>query len=193
MSERVPLPYDLVKAFVVASHARMNLVVDMLADEPALARASLDWGEGDWENGLEAAGHMGNREIAEHLLDHGQTPTVFSAAMMGEQKIVEPIVRQNASAAKTPGVHGISLIYHVAISGNVELAELVQSAADAPGKDDALHPAVKFGHLDMVTWLIDNGAQDLSRQNFQKQTPLQVAQDLGLEDIARLLQSNGAT
>jgi hypothetical protein len=116
MSERVPIPIDQVRDFVVACHAKRNVVSEMLDDEPGLARASIDWGEGDWENGLEAAGHMGNRKIAELLLSRGVCRTVFSAAMMGEANLVRQMLAADPSAVSWPGVHGISLIYHVALS-----------------------------------------------------------------------------
>ena len=191
LSERIPLPADAVKDFITACHARPNVVSDLLNDEPQLVRASTDWGEGNWENGLEAAGHMGNREIAELLLSRGVTHTIFSAAMLGERKLVEsnPV---SPDAASTPGVHGISLIYHVAISGDTDMADIVQSTTDAPGKDEALHPAVKFAHIDMVAWLIENGAQNLSVHNFQNRTPLYVALESDQSDIVSLLRQYGA-
>jgi uncharacterized protein len=192
MNDRTPLPIDLVKDFVTACHARETVVTEMLDSEPALARASIDWGEGDWENGLEAAGHMGNPSIAELLLSRGMTQSIFSAAMMGERALVEQHLKADPSAVSTPGVHGISLIYHAAISGNVDLAGSIQSVSDAPGKSDAVHAAVKFAHVEMVAWLIGNGATDLSRPNFQKKTPLDVAIESDLPEIAELLKTKGA-
>ena len=189
MSERVPLPAEDVKDFVSACHARKSVVVDMLNDEPKLVRACIDWGEGDWENGLEAAGHMGNRSIVELLLSKGAPRTIFSAAMMGERSLVESFLSAGSASVSIPGVHDISLIYHVALSGDVDLAAIVQSVSDAPGKNDALHAAVKFGHTNMVAWLINNGANDLDRLNFQKKTPLEVATESGFTEIIELLRA----
>jgi hypothetical protein len=193
MNERTPLPTDVVKEFVIACHARMGKVTEMLESEPALLRATIDWGEGDWENGLEAAGHAGSSQIAELLLSRGMSRTIFSAAMMGEAATVERILATDPSAVSAPGVHGISLIYHVAISGDVDIADICQSCGDAPGKDDAIHAAVKFAHTDTVTWLIENGAKDLSTLNFQGKTPLEAATESGHDQIADLLKSHGAT
>jgi hypothetical protein len=55
MCERIPLPIERVKEYIVACHARAARVTELLEDEPRLLGASIDWGEGDWENGLEAA------------------------------------------------------------------------------------------------------------------------------------------
>ena len=187
MSERVPIPIDQVRDFVIACHAKRDVVSEMLDDEPGLARASIDWGEGDWENGLEAAGHMGNLEIAELLLSHGVSRTVFSAAMMGESALVKQLLKTDPSAVSTPGVHTISLVYHVALSGDVGIAECVDAAGDSPGKDDALHAAVRFGHTEMAAWLLANGVEDPTKLNFQKKTPLEVATEAGYDRIVSLL------
>jgi ankyrin repeat protein len=192
MNERIPLPVETVKDFVIACHARIAVVTEMLDAEPKRVRASIDWGEGDWENGLEAAGHVGNRGIAELLLSRGMSRTIFSAAMMGEAATVERLLATDPSAISAPGVHGISLIYHVAISGDIDIADICQACGEAPGKDDAIHPAVKFGHTDMVAWLIENGARDLSRLNFQGKTPLEVAVEGKHTGIENLLKKHGA-
>lgn len=193
MSERLPLSIEQVKAFILACHAKHDRVVELLDEQPRLLRASMDWGEGDWENGLEAAGHMGHRDIAELLLSRGMTRTLFSAAMMGEKSIVEQLLAADPGAVSHPGVHRMSLIYHIAISGNTDIAEIAQACGEVPGKDAAIHPAVKFDHLDMTAWLIHNGASGLDKLNFQNQTPLAVAREAGNEPIANLLLKHGAT
>ena len=188
MSERVPINPDLVKDFVIASHAKLEKVESLEKEEPGLVRASLDWGEGDWESGLEAAGHMGNTDIALFLLDRGAPMTVFCAAMLGETSLVRAFLETDPEMSQRSGVHKISLIYHVAISGKVEMAELLSSPSDC---DQALHAGVKFGHEEMVAWLLDHGADDVNVPNFQKQTPLAAALERGHDQIANLLRENG--
>ncbi len=63
-----------------------------LGDEPRLANATWDWGGGDWESALGAAGHMGRRDIAELLLAHGARLDLFVAAMLGEVEVVRAIL-----------------------------------------------------------------------------------------------------
>jgi hypothetical protein len=81
----------LVKEMVGASHTNMKRVRELVDERPALARAAWDWGFGDWET-LGAASHVGTREIAEFLLANGATPTIFSAAMLGQIETVRAFV-----------------------------------------------------------------------------------------------------
>src|SRR5688572_28020633 len=71
---------DLVKEVVGASHGNLARVKELVTARPALARASWDWGYGDWETPIDAASHVGNRAIAELLIAHGARPTIFTAA-----------------------------------------------------------------------------------------------------------------
>src|SRR5262245_41554035 len=56
------------KEIVRVSHFDLKRVREMVERQPALARASMDWGFGDWETCIDAASHVGNREIAEFLM-----------------------------------------------------------------------------------------------------------------------------
>ena len=58
-------------------------------------------------------------------------------------------------------------IAFAALSGNIEVAEeRLRAGADinfvAPGKGTALHVATRRGDLDMMKWLIANGAEPIS-------------------------------
>ena len=59
-----PLDKELVKEFVVKSHSDFGKVKELYTLQPGLLNCSWDWGGGDFETGLEAAGHVGNKEIA---------------------------------------------------------------------------------------------------------------------------------
>ena len=69
---------------VGASHGNLARVKELVSARPALARASWDWGYGDWESAIDAASHVGNRPIAEFPIADGARPTIFTAAMMGQ-------------------------------------------------------------------------------------------------------------
>lgn len=45
----------LAQEMVGAAHTNLNRVKELLAQQPSLARASYDWGFGDWEDALGAA------------------------------------------------------------------------------------------------------------------------------------------
>lgn len=52
-----------VQAVVGASHGNFDRVKELISEQPALAKASWDWGFGDWETALGAASHTGRRQI----------------------------------------------------------------------------------------------------------------------------------
>lgn len=69
--EETALEVTRVQEFVSKSHADLNGVQELLAQEPALINSAWDWGGGDWETGLGAAAHMGRHDIADYLLENG--------------------------------------------------------------------------------------------------------------------------
>ena len=51
--------------FVGASHGKFDVVKELLAEYPNLIYSKWDWGGGDFETGLGAASHVGNKEVAQ--------------------------------------------------------------------------------------------------------------------------------
>ena len=138
-----PLPYaiigadafpqqdpGLVKDAVGASHGNFARIRELVEKQPAMARASIDWGFGDWETCIDAAAHVGNKPIADFLLTHGARPTIFSAAMMGQLDAVKAFVAARPGIQKTLGPHGITLMSH-AKAGGPDAAAVVQYLAIA--------------------------------------------------------------
>jgi hypothetical protein len=136
-----PLPYaisaadafpqqdpGLVKDAVGASHGNFARIRELVEKQPAMARASIDWGFGDWETCIDAASHVGNRPIADFLLTHGARPTIFSAAMMGQLDAVKAFTAARPGIQKTLGPHGITLMSH-AKAGGPDAAAVVQYLA----------------------------------------------------------------
>ena len=105
--ESAALDAALVQSFVGNAHGDLDAVKTALADEPRLANATWDWGGGDWESALGAAGHMGRRDIAELLLAHGARLDLFVAAMLGELEIVAPMLDAHPEMRDSKGPHGI--------------------------------------------------------------------------------------
>lgn len=108
----------LVSRVVQLSHFDLDGVRELVAERPALAMASWDWGFGDWETGLGAASHTGNREIAEHLMAHGARPTIFTFAMLGRLTAVRAMIEGHAGLQQTTGPHGLSLLHHARAGGD---------------------------------------------------------------------------
>src|SRR5919204_4385777 len=93
MDDKGPsLDSQKVNEIVLKAHGDFDAVRSLLEEQPALVNAAWDWGGGDWETPLGAAAHMGRRDIAELLLEHGARLDVFAAAMLGETEIVRAIL-----------------------------------------------------------------------------------------------------
>ena len=116
---------NLVRAIVGASHGNFARVREAVEKQPALARASVDWGFGDWETCIDAAAHVGNKPIADFLLTHGARPTIFSAAMMGQLDAVKAFIAARPGIQRTYGPHGITLLSH-ARAGGADAAAVVE-------------------------------------------------------------------
>jgi hypothetical protein len=123
----------LVREVVGVSHGNFARLKELVDRQPALSRASWDWGFGDWESALGAASHVGNREIAEYLLSKGARPTIFSAAMLGQLDVVKAFVAAQPGVQRTWGPHGITLLSHAQAGGDRAKAVLdyLKSLGDA--------------------------------------------------------------
>ena len=126
-------PPELTREMVTVSHFNLSRVKELVEARPSLARASWDWGFGDWESALGAASHMGNRAIAEYLISEGARPSLFSAAMLGQLEVVKAMVNANPHAERIRGPHGISLLSHAKMGGNAArpVFDFLQSLGDA--------------------------------------------------------------
>jgi len=117
MAEKPPLEADLVRDFVANAHGDLDRVGELLGREPALLNAAWDWGGGDFETGLGAAAHVGRRDIALFLLEHGARMDIFAAAMLGHLDVVRTMVSAIPEVRNSRGPHGISLLRHAEAGG----------------------------------------------------------------------------
>jgi hypothetical protein len=108
---------ELIRELVIVSHFDLNRVRALVSPRPSLARAAWDWGFGDWETALGAASHMGNRAIAEYLIEKGARPSLFSAAMLGQIEVVRAFIAAQPGARRIRGPHSISLLAHAKAGG----------------------------------------------------------------------------
>ncbi len=122
---------------VTASHGNEAKVRELVGRHPALARATWDWGFGDWESALGAASHTGRRSIAEFLLANGARIDIFAAAMLGYVDVVKAFVQASPGIQKTRGPHGIHLLAH-ARAGGEAAAETVKYLEAIGGAGEAL-------------------------------------------------------
>ena len=126
MASAAPAALDptQVQAFVGNAHGDLDAVRAALDAEPLLANAAWDWGGGDWESALGAAGHMGRRDIAELLLEHGARLDIFAAAMLGEVEVVRAMLTAHPELRNATGPHGIPLRAHAEAGGEQALPVL---------------------------------------------------------------------
>lgn len=111
--ERPPaINLEIVKEFVGVSHSNLDRVKEMLENDPQLLHVSYDWGGGDYESGIEAAGHVGNKEIAEYLLSKGARYNVYLACMFGHLDVVKQVLTFNSSLLNSKGPHGFTMLHH---------------------------------------------------------------------------------
>jgi hypothetical protein len=183
----------LVKEFVVAGHANIPRVTEMLAAQPSLINASWDWGSGDFETALGGASHIGHRPMALHLLAAGARLDALCAAMLGETEIVTSLLRLTPAGANVRGPHGFSLLYHAGYSGKLAIAEAIGPHLKERARDcnQALQTASLAGHTEFVAWLLKNGVDNPNTKNFQGKTPLDLATERKHAAIIPLLQAAG--
>jgi len=130
---------ELVREMVMVAHFDMKRVKELVEAQPSLAKASWDWGFGDWETALGAASHMGNRAIAEYLIAKGAAPTVFSSAMLGQLDIVKGMIAAQPGLQRMRGPHSISLLMHAKAGkdGARAVLEYLRSLGDADAEPAA--------------------------------------------------------
>jgi hypothetical protein len=173
----------LVKEVVGVSHRDLKRVQELVERQPALARASIDWGFGDWETCIDAASHVGNRPIADFLLAHGARPTIFSAAMMGQIDVVKAFVAARPGVQRTLGPHGLTLMWH-AKQGRADAAAVVQyltgvGDADiqpttmplAPQERDAIVGQYRYGSGPRDYFTIDVRRDQMGRDQLTIERP----------------------
>lgn len=124
---------EVVREFVGASHGNIARVRELLGQHPELAKSAVDWGFGDWESALGAASHVGRREIAELLIEHGARPDLFCMAMLGETASLRALIDARPALAALRGPHGISLLAHAQAGGHEATIAYVSTLAAAAG------------------------------------------------------------
>ncbi len=110
---RYPSIDDKIVAEVVgASHFNLERVTALVDARPELARATWDWGFGDWETAIGAASHVGRRDIVDYLLGKGARPDIFTFAMLGSFDVVKAMIQAKPGIQSIAGPHGITLLQH---------------------------------------------------------------------------------
>ncbi len=178
---------EVIREFVITGHGDLDKVKSMLAEQPELRDAAHEWRPGDTETALQGASHVGNRAIADFLLDQGAPMEIYTAAMLGRQYDVERLLDGSPSLIQAHGAHGISLLTHAAWSGDVQLVAMLYARGATDGAPAALLAAVTKGHVGLTEWLLTHTQPDLSMKNFQGKTALDIAEERGDRAMITLL------
>jgi hypothetical protein len=133
-----PIKLEIVKEFVGVSHGKIDRVKEMLENDHLLLHVSYDWGGGDYESGIEAAGHVGNKEIASYLLSKGARYNIYLASMLGHLAIVKQVLTFNPSLLNSKGPHGFTMLHHAQKGGDEAkpVADYLQSLGATQTKID---------------------------------------------------------
>lgn len=177
---------ELIDKFVGAAHGNMEGVQTMLAEHQELlnARSSQD------ETALGAAAHMGRKKIAEFLLSKGAPLDICTAAVLSMRDQVRAMVASDPSQTQQCGSHGIPLMFHAALGGDLQIAEvLVANGADVnagDGMNTALHAAVLMDRPDVAEWLLSHNANP-ALKDYAGKTALDVAVELKRVRVEEIL------
>jgi hypothetical protein len=106
------LKLQMAEDFVLFGHYDLDMVKTLLEKEPALLNAAVDWGAGDWETALGGASHLGERKIAEYLIERGARIDIFAATSLGMLDVVKGMLALQPKLIDAKGPHGINLYMH---------------------------------------------------------------------------------
>ncbi|MEM7783686.1 MAG: ankyrin repeat domain-containing protein [Planctomycetota bacterium] len=106
---------EMVADFVIYAHSDLKMVEKLFEREPGLLNSTMDWGNGDWEDALGGASHMGRRDIVEFLLSKGARPNLFCTAMLGLLESVKAMLNLQPELINAKGPHGFTLHFHAQV------------------------------------------------------------------------------
>ena len=152
----------LVREVVAASHTRLERVRELVTASPALAKAAWDWGFGDWESALGAASHMGRRDIAELLMEHGARPNLYTHTMLGRLQVVKAAIEAQPGIQRIPGPHGITLLQHAQNGGEQakEVVAYLESVGDADIRATSLETGDEQKQRYLGRYVFGSGTDD---------------------------------
>lgn len=166
-------PLELVREVVGAAHGNLAKVRERVEAQRTLALATWDWGFGDFESALDGASHVGNRPIAEYLIEKGARPTPFTAAMLGHLDAIKALVVAFPGIQRIRGPHGITLMAHARAGGPA--ASAVVSYLEALGEADPKFPTVPLTDADLAaiagTYRFGPGVRDRFDVDLERGAP----------------------
>ena len=179
------LDQSIVEECVGSAHGDLDKVRELVERHPALVNARAPWNE----TPIEAAAQLGRKDIIEYLLGKGAPLDFFTACVLGRLDVVEAELARDPERARAHGVHDLASMYFAAIGSQREVAERLLAAGagvnDAVQAAAPIHGAVMGASPEMVTWLLEHGA-DQSLPDYQGRSAPELARAMGRQDLAAL-------
>ncbi len=182
---------EIIDEFVGNAHGDFNRVKELLDAHPEILNADASW----HETAIEAAAQTANRDVMDFLLARGAPMSICTAAALGRIDLVRRMLDEDPALVHATGAHGIPLIYHAALAGDLEIVRLlVERGAQAGGEGpaSALEGAVQRDDSDIAAFLIAHGA-NVNAKNYEGKSMLTLARELGNTEVVNLLAQNGAS
>ncbi len=186
------------RSFVGMGHGHFDGLRARLDADPRLVHAA----SSSTEMAIDAAGHVGRRDIVDHLLERGAPLSMVSAVLQGQTERVGALLDAHPERVHERGPHDFALLWYCAIgSGGAPMAELlIDRGAEVEAQHylgtTALHFAVLAGQPDLAVLLLERGANvDRSGRKFDLagDTPVALARARGDERMVSLLEARGAS
>lgn len=133
-----PINLEIVKEFVGVCHGKFDRAKEMLENDHLLLHVSYDWGGGDYESGIEAAGHVGNKEIANYLISKGARYNIYLASMLGHLDTVKNVLTFNPGLLNSKGPHGFTMLHH-AQKGGADAAAVAEYLVSLGAKETRMN------------------------------------------------------
>ena len=99
------------------------------------------------------------------------------------------VLADDPTLIEAHGAHGIPLLTHAALSGDVALIAMLFERGARDGVSPALINAVNKGHVGLVQWLLQHAQPDRATKNFQGKTALEIAEERGDQAMVTLLRT----
>lgn len=185
--EEEVLTEELIEAFIIAAHGNLPRVREMLIVHPGLLNARHYWSPTDSETAIQAAAQTGSVPVVEYLLERGAPLEITTAAMLGRKADVERMLKEDPTLIDAKGAHGIPLMPHAAMGGNLQLVKMLYERGATASIPHALGNAVMHGDARMARWLLEHAKPDLSWRSYEGKDLLTIARETGKQEMLDLL------
>ena len=184
------LPREFVNAFVLYSHFALPQVQKWLQQCPDLLNTRSSWDE----LSVEAAAHMGRKDIGSLMLDRGAAYSLPTAVVFGPLSDVKRMLSEEPRCICERGAHSFPLLWYTAFGdARLDTAQFLTSTGANVHEEirgrTVLHVAAASGHLDLCRFFLEQGLDPLTVGDgfLGKESAIQAARDGGHDQVAEML------